>query len=92
MQKTIFECILLVVLGMYFLIKGADLFVEGSSNVAKKLRIPTLIIGLTLVSIGTSAPEFAVSLNASINSENEISFEPYGYIVAVCERNEKNEF
>lgn len=70
----VFIPILLLVFGMVLLIKGADFFVDGASNIAKALRIPTLIIGLTLVSIGTSAPEFAVSLNASINSENEISF------------------
>lgn len=70
----VFIPILLLVFGMVLLIKGADFFVDGASNIAKVLRIPTLIIGLTLVSIGTSAPEFAVSLNASINSENEISF------------------
>ena len=73
MQKTIFECILLLVLGMYFLIKGADLFVEGSSNVAKKLRIPTLIIGLTLVSIGTSMPELSVSLTSAIQGKEDMS-------------------
>ena len=73
MQKTIFECILLLILGMYFLIKGADLFVEGSSNVARKLKIPALIIGLTLVSIGTSAPELSVSLTSAIQGKEDLS-------------------
>lgn len=70
----VFISILLLIIGMALLIKGADFFVDGASNIAKALRIPTLIIGLTLVSIGTSAPEFAVSLDASLKGENEISF------------------
>lgn len=73
MEKTIFDCILLLIVGMFFLIKGADLFVEGSSNIAKKLRIPTLIIGLTLVSIGTSAPELSVSLTSAIQGKDDMS-------------------
>ena len=71
---SVFIPILLLIFGMVLLIKGADFFVDGASNIAKAMRIPTLIIGLTLVSIGTSAPEFAVSLTASLNGENEISF------------------
>ena len=71
---SVFIPILLLIFGMALLIKGADFFVDGASNIAKAMRIPTLIIGLTLVSIGTSAPEFAVSLTASLNGENEISF------------------
>ena len=70
----IYIAIILLVVGMFVLIKGADLFVEGASNVAKMLRIPTLVIGLTLVSIGTSAPEFAVSLTASLKGSNDLSF------------------
>lgn len=66
--------IILLVVGMVFLIKGADLFVEGASNIAKGLKIPTLVIGLTLVSIGTSAPEFSVSLTASLKGANDLSF------------------
>ena len=66
--------ILLLVIGMVLLIKGADFFVEGASNIAKALHIPTLVIGLTLVSIGTSAPEFAVSLTASLKGANDLSF------------------
>ena len=70
----IYIAIILLIVGMFFLIKGADLFVEGASSVAKMLGIPTLVIGLTLVSIGTSAPEFAVSLTASIKGSNDLSF------------------
>lgn len=50
------EYILLVV-GFVLLVKGADFFVEGSSSVAKLLRVPSVIIGLTIVAFGTSAPE-----------------------------------
>ena len=70
----IFLNIILLILGMAFLIKGADFFVEGSSNIARALKIPSLIIGLTLVSIGTSAPELSVSVTSAINGLNELSF------------------
>lgn len=65
--------IVLLIVGMALLIKGADLFVEGSSKIAKALHIPSLIIGLTLVSMGTSAPEASVSINAAINDLNDLS-------------------
>lgn len=64
---------LLLILGFFFLVKGADIFVEGSSNLAKVLRVPTLIIGLTIVAFGTSAPEAAVSITASFSGSNEIT-------------------
>lgn len=66
--------VLFLVLGMVLLIKGADFFVDGSSRVAKALKIPALIIGLTLVSIGTSLPELAVSLTSSLKGANDLSF------------------
>lgn len=69
----IFLDILLLVVGMVLLIKGADFFVDGASNIAKAMRIPAVIIGLTLVSMGTSAPELAVSINAAIAKNNGIS-------------------
>ena len=50
----------LIILGFILLIKGADFLVEGSSNIAKKFHIPEIIIGLTIVSIGTSMPELFV--------------------------------
>ena len=58
--------ILVLLVGMFFLIKGADWFVDGASNIAKKIKIPSIIIGLTLVSMGTSAPEAAVSISAAL--------------------------
>ena len=70
----IYVSIILLVVGMVLLIKGADFFVEGASKIARMLKIPSLVIGLTLVSIGTSAPEFAVSLTASLQGANDLSF------------------
>ena len=63
----------LLVLGFFFLIKGADLFVDGSSSIAKLLKIPAVIIGLTIVSIGTSLPEAAVSISASLKGAYDLS-------------------
>ena len=66
--------IILLIIGMVLMIKGADEFVDGASSIAKKLRIPSLVIGLTLVSIGTSMPEMSVSITASIKGANDMSF------------------
>ena len=65
--------ILILILGFIALVKGADWFVLGSSDVAKNLKVPSLVIGLTIVAFGTSAPELAVSLTAAIEGANEIS-------------------
>ena len=65
--------ILNLVIGFALLVKGADYFVEGASSVAKRLRIPTFIIGLTIVAFGTSAPELAVSMTAAIKGSNDIA-------------------
>lgn len=64
---------LLLLLGFVLLVKGADFFVEGSSSVAKLLKVPSLIIGLTIVAFGTSMPEASVSITAAINGQNELS-------------------
>lgn len=63
----------LLVVGFVLLIKGADFFVEGSASVAKKLRVPTMIIGMTIVAMGTSAPECAVSIVASLKGSNTMA-------------------
>lgn len=63
----------LFLLGFLFLIKGADYFVDGCSNIAYSLKIPPLIIGLTVVAFGTSAPEAAVSITGSIQGHDSIS-------------------
>ncbi len=65
--------ILLLLVGFVLLIKGADFFVDGSSSVAKLLGIPSVVIGLTIVAMGTSAPEAAVSITAGIAGSNEIA-------------------
>lgn len=59
--------------GFVLLIKGADFFVDGSSSVAKKFRVPSMIIGLTIVAMGTSLPECAVSITASLNNNNALA-------------------
>ena len=64
---------LLLIIGFVFLVKGADFFVDGASSVAGKLKVPSLIIGLTVVSMGTSLPEAAVSISASLSGNNSIS-------------------
>lgn len=64
---------LLLVLGFLFLIKGADLFVDGSSSIAKHMKIPSVIVGLTIVAMGTSAPEASVSITAAIAGNSDIS-------------------
>ena len=62
-----------LIVGFVLLVKGADFFVDGSSSVAKILRVPSIIIGLTIVAFGTSCPEAAVSITASIEGKNAIS-------------------
>ena len=63
-MKEILIALLLLVAGFVLLIKGADFFVDGSSSVAKRLKVPSMIIGLTIVAMGTSLPECAVSVTA----------------------------
>lgn len=65
--------VLLLIAGFIALIKGADLFVDGSSALAKNFNVPGVIIGLTIVAMGTSAPELAVSTSAAIKGANEIA-------------------
>lgn len=64
---------LLLLVGFVLLIKGADLFVDGSSSVAGILKVPSVIIGLTIVAMGTSAPEAAVSISAGFSGNSDIS-------------------
>lgn len=63
----------LLIVGFALLVKGADFFVDGSSGIAKFLKIPSIVIGLTIVAFGTSAPEAAVSIIAGINGSNDIA-------------------
>lgn len=61
----LFLQLLLLAVGFILLVKGADWFVEGASGIADKFGIPQLVIGLTIVAMGTSAPETAVSITAA---------------------------
>lgn len=65
--------IVLLLVGFVLLIKGADFFVDGSSSIAKLLGVPGFVIGLTVVAMGTSAPEAAVSITAGVQGSNEIA-------------------
>ena len=64
---------LLLVVGFVLLIKGADFFVDGSSSIAKRLRVPSIIIGLTIVAMGTSLPECAVSISAALSGNTGVA-------------------
>lgn len=65
--------IIFLLLGFVLLIKGADFFVDGASSVAKILKVPSIIIGLTVVAMGTSLPELAVSVTASMSGNNALA-------------------
>ena len=67
------KSIIILVIGFALLMKGADYFVEGSSSVAKRLYIPSMIIGMTIVAMGTSLPECAVSVTASLAGNNTLA-------------------
>lgn len=71
-EEIILEYVLLIV-GFVLLIKGADVFVDGSASIAHKLRISSMVIGLTVVAMGTSAPECAVSIAASFRGDNAVA-------------------
>ena len=62
-----------IIIGFILLIKGADILVDGSSSIAKKFHIPEIVIGLTIVSIGTSLPELLVSLNSSLKGYTDMA-------------------
>ena len=65
--------IILLIIGFLLLVKGADFFVEGASDIARKLGIPSIVIGLTIVALGTSLPELAVSVTAALKGSNDIA-------------------
>ena len=64
--------ILLLIVGFVLLIKGADIFVDGASSTALNLKVSKMVIGLTIVAFGTSAPEFAVSIKALLSGSSDI--------------------
>ena len=65
--------VVLLLVGFLFLIKGSDFFVDGASSIASLLKIPTIIVGLTIVALGTSAPEAAVSITSSLTGNNAMA-------------------
>ena len=73
MDFSIIIQVVLLLVGFVFLIKGSDFFVDGASSIASILRIPTIIVGLTIVAFGTSAPEAAVSITSSITGSNAMA-------------------
>ena len=73
MDASIIIQIVLLLVGFVFLIKGSDFFVDGASSIASLLKIPTIIVGLTIVALGTSAPEAAVSITSSLSITQRIA-------------------
>ena len=65
--------VVILIIGFVLLVKGADFFVEGASDIARKLGIPSIVIGLTIVALGTSLPELAVSVTAALKESNDIA-------------------
>lgn len=68
----VFSLIIMVLVGIALLIVGANIFVDGASGLAKKLKIPDIIIGMTIVAFGTSAPELAVSISSAISGTGDV--------------------
>lgn len=73
MDAGIILQVVLLIVGFVFLIKGSDFFVDGASSIASLLKIPTIIVGLTIVAFGTSAPEAAVSITSSLVGNNAMA-------------------
>ena len=73
MDMSILLQFVLLIVGFVFLIKGSDFFVDGASSIASLLKIPTIIVGLTIVAFGTSAPEAAVSITSAITGNNAMA-------------------
>lgn len=73
MDLSLIFTFLILIAGFVLLIKGADFFVEGSASIAKMLRVPSLIIGMTIVAMGTSLPECSVSITASLTGQNSLA-------------------
>lgn len=72
---------LLLILGFIFLIKGADIFVDGASSTAQNFKVPKMLIGLTIVAFGTSAPELAVSMQALASDSTDMVL---GNVIGSC--------
>lgn len=72
-RASMIKAVIVLLIGFLLLVKGADWFVEGASSIAKKIKIPSFVIGLTIVAFGTSAPELAVSVTAALKGSNDIA-------------------
>ncbi len=83
-MQIVFALVALVV-GFVLLVKGADWFVEGSAGIANKFGIPQIVIGLTIVAMGTSMPEAAVSISAALRGSAEIT-------IGECSRQQYHEY
>ena len=70
---ALIKSFIIFIIGFALLMKGADYFVEGSASVAKQLHVPSMIIGMTIVAMGTSLPECAVSVTASLTGNNSLA-------------------
>ena len=71
-MAMLLNCLVLAA-GFALLVKGADFFVDGASGVARRLRVPGVVIGLTVVAMGTSLPEASVSITAGLTGNNGLS-------------------
>lgn len=69
----VIQAVALLIVGFILLVKGADFFVDGAASIAKILKVPALIVGLTIVAMGTSLPECSVSIIASLNNNNSLA-------------------
>ena len=73
--------IILITIGFIFLIKGSDVLIDGAESIAQKLKIPEIVIGLTIVAFGTSLPELIVSINSVKKGYDELLL---GNIIGSC--------
>ena len=73
MLQSVPFAVVLLLIGFVFLVKGADAFVEGSSSIAKHFHVPSLIIGMTIVAMGTSLPELVTSVTAGLKGKTDIA-------------------
>ena len=99
-ECAMLQYIFFIAIGFALLIMGADILVDGASSIAKKYKIPQIIIGLTIVSIGTSMPELIVSITSAIDGHPDLSIgnffgnfgvviKAYAYILSLGKENVK---
>ena len=84
LPQSVIISIIMLIGGFFLLIKGADYFVDGSSSLAAKMKIPSLIVGLTIVAMGTSAPELAVSISAAVGGSNSLAVSNIMVVLGIC--------